>query len=145
MAEFIGPVIDDLIAIVKKYTPAALAGAEPFLDFGKAFTGVVPNIPAVWVMPGQTLFDPDSTIVQQQHRVTVRFAVDGSEPDRVEEKAVLYMKVLDGSIRFAAPGDWTVVPMRVFIQAHDYGPLYSRGGVPMKLPELHLLVEVNEL
>jgi len=146
MAKFIGPVVDDLVAILKKYTPQTLGGLEPFVDFGKAFTGVVPNFPATWVMPVRTLFDPEGSLVGEQHQLVVKYGVSGSEPDALEVAGVRYMKALDDAIGLAVPGDWQVTPKNVFITEHDYGSLFSHaGGLMAKFPEMHVLVEIEEL
>src|SRR6267154_198622 len=101
MAKFIEPVIDDVVAILRKYTPQTLGTLPPFVDFGKAFTGVVPNFPANWVMPARTLFDPEGSLTGQQHQVIVKFGISGSEPDQLESAGVQYMKALDDAIGMA--------------------------------------------
>ena len=57
---------------------------------------------------------------------------------------------IDGALGASDPGDWQEViaggvVLRVFVQGHDYGPLFERGGALARFPELELIVEVEEL
>lgn len=153
MVQFIKPIIENAIAVLRARTPALLraAGREEFVDYGKQFTGVAPNFPSVFVMPVRTVFDADSQHMRHQaHQVQIKFALSGSEPDDVTAAAMDYMTAIDGALAASDPGDWQSViadgvVLRVFVQGHDYGPLFERGGALARFPELELIVEVEEL
>lgn len=147
MPEFIGPVVAAAISILETYTPALLAAAarDPFAEYGRAFTGVVANTPAVYVMPVRTSFDADiQGCFGELHQITIKFAVTGSDPEDLADAALAYMKAIDEAIQQATGADWGTAASRVFIQGHDYGPLYERGGSYAKFPELELIVEAQE-
>ncbi|KKM18469.1 hypothetical protein LCGC14_1665410 [marine sediment metagenome] len=153
MAEFIKPIIETAIAILQARTPALLraAGLDEFVDFGQQFTGVAPNFPSVWVMPARTVFDADSQHMRHQaHQLQIKFGVSGTEPDDVTAAAMGYMQAIDGAIGASDPEDWQGViqggaVLRVFVQGHDYGALFERGGAMARFPELELIVETEEL
>jgi hypothetical protein len=151
MADFISPIIDNVLDILQKYTPGLLPGREPFSDYRKSFTGVVQNFPAVYAMPVRTTFDPESMHTRHQaHQITIKFAISASDPDTLTAEAGAYMAALDGAIQSATVEDWQgtlpqPVVMRVFVQAHDYGPLFERGVQLARFPELELIVETEEL
>lgn len=153
MPEFVGPVVDKMVEVLKKYTPGELgAGLAEFADFGKQFTGVVQNFPAVWVMPVRTAFDVESQHTRHGlHQVRIVFAVSGPEPDEVTVAAMAYMKAIDAAIaKSEVNRDWegvlgaSGVVQRVWVEEHDYGPLFQKGGVMTRFPEVAVLVEVEE-
>jgi hypothetical protein len=146
MAEFVKPVIDAVIATLEQYTPAMVpVGYEPFVDFGRQFTGVVQNWPSLFVMPGRTVFDPDMQgCIRQGHQIQIKLAVTGATPDEVTDAAMVYVRAVHLAIAAAdAAGDFSAY-QRVFVAAHDYGPLYERGGGIARLPEMELIVEAVE-
>jgi len=145
MAEFIRPVIEKLIGVLAARTPGLLAAREPFTAIGKQYTGVAVNFPACWVMAVRTEFDPDiQGMLAEAHTLTVKFGVAGTEPDQLAEDAMAYMKAVDQAITASvAAGEWQA--LRVFVRAHDYGPLWERGNVIARFPELELIVETTEV
>ena len=153
MAEGIKPIIENVLAVLQARTPALLqaAGLDEFVDFGKQFTGVAQNFPSVWAMPVRTAFDADSQQTRHQaHQVQIKFVVSGVEPDDVTAAAMDYMQAIDGALAASDPGDWQGiiqggVILRVFVEGHDYGPLFERGGALARFPELELIVETEEL
>jgi hypothetical protein len=149
MAELITPVVEKVIAVLKERTPSALGARESFVDYGKEFTGVVANFPSVWVMPVRTSFDAELDGRRQAHQVKVTMAVTGSEPDEVTDAAMAYMKAVDTAIAASWPADWVGAVsggqvLRVFVEGHDYGPLFGKEGGLARFPELDLVVEVME-
>lgn len=150
-AEFIAPIIENALAVLKQRTPGLLAGRDLFVNFGKQFTGVVSNFPSLYVMPVGTAFDADAQhLVHQAHQVQVKLAVSGAEPDLVTEAALAYMRAVDLAIAQSWPKDWegklqNGVVLRVFVERHDYGPLFERQGALARFPELDLIVETEEM
>ncbi len=152
MPKFVGPVVEKLVAVLKQYTPGELAGREEFQEFGKQFTGVAKNLPAVWVTPARTAFDEESTGTRRQaHLVVIRFGVTGAEPDELMDAAMAYMRAIDAAIaKSETERDWEDavaggVVQRVYVSEHDYGPLFERGNVLARFPELGVVVEVEEV
>jgi hypothetical protein len=151
VAEFIEPIVENVIAVLETRTPELLEGLDPFVQFGKQFTGVAVNFPAVWVMPVRTVLDPEQQHLRHQaHQLTVKFGVSASDPDQVTTLAMRYMELIDQALLASDGGsDWDGVlqagsVLRVFVQGHDYGPLYERGGIMSRFPELDLVVETSE-
>ena len=151
MAEFIGPVIDRVLAALEKYMPAALpADQDPVMEFGRQFTGVVANMPAVYVMPVRTAFDADAEYLHQVHQVQIKLAVSGSTPEDVTAAALAYVRAADLAIAQAeTAGEFCDAVtggnvLRVFVSAHDYGPLFEGHAGLARFPEIELTVEVAE-
>jgi hypothetical protein len=142
LAEFIAPVVDWLIGVI---TAAALPeGLEAFAEVKKSWTGVFVNWPPAAVMPRGTSFDPEGQSVNETHSLTVKFGVNGDDPDKLTEDALAYMKAIDDAIR-AAVWDPALGMSRVFVSQHDYGPLFAKDGSFARFPEMHLEVEAFEL
>jgi hypothetical protein len=152
MAEFVKPVIENLLALLETRTPTILdeKGRDQIEHFGKQFTGVVANWPAVFAMPVRTAFNADADVMRYQaHQIQVVIAVTGSTPEAVTDAAMDYMAAIDQAIQEGDPSDWQGVIqggniLRVFVQGHDYGPLFERGGTSARFPELELVVEASE-
>lgn len=152
MAQFIEPIVNTALSVLQARTPALLAaaGLGAFRDFGREFTGVTVNFPGVYVMPGKTQFDPEGTLRHQLHTLTIKFAVEGMTPEAIATAAIGYMKAIDDALTASDPDDWADALAggevgRIFVQTHDYGPLYQRGQVMARFPELALLVETQEV
>lgn len=140
--QFIAPLVDWLLGLLQGMTPEQYGGLEPFVEFHKSFTGVVMNWPPVSVMPRKTAFDPDTVgASHSKSALTVKFGVNGADPDQVAADAMAYMRAIDAAIE-AAPAPAQVT--HVHIEDHDYGVLFERAGGFAKFPELHLEVEVYE-
>ena len=151
MAEYIKPVIDRVLAVIEKYLPTTLpADRAPVREFGRQFTGVVAAMPALYVMPVRTGFDPDAQYLHQAHQVQIKLAVLGSEMGDVTDAAMDYVRAVDLAIAAGeAAGEFANavtggVVSRVFIASHDYGPLFERGGGLARFPEIELIVEAAE-
>jgi hypothetical protein len=150
-AQFIAPIIARTLEVLRKYTPAALANCEPFVDFGKQPSDIVQNWPSVYVMPVRTMFDADAQNMRRQaHLIKITMAVSAPEPDLVTDAAMAYMAAVDAAIAQSDPGDWVGIlaagtVLRVFVQTHDYGPLFQHGGMLARFPEMNLIVETEEL
>jgi hypothetical protein len=144
VAEFIAPVVDWLIGVLQK---ANLGDLPAFGEVKQSWTGVVVNWPPAAVMPRNTGFDPEGQARRQVHRLTVKFGVNGADPNQVAADAMSYMKAIDAAIGKAVwPADTpSLAVTRVFVAAHDYGALWTKEGGFAKFPELHLEVEVTEL
>lgn len=147
--QYITPIVASLVAILAEYTPALLEGSGygPFVDSNLTFTGVIGNPPAVWVMPVKSLIDDEGTTQKEKHTITVKFAVTSSEPDDLTNAAMAYMVAISNAIDSAQITDWQggIIPLRVLVFEHDYGPLFERDGKLARFPEAHVLVEVEEL
>ena len=102
---------------------------------------MVINWPPVAAMPRNSGFDGEIVGCSHSQNLLTVIGVNGAEPDQVTADAMAYMVAIDQAIQAAAR-----LPQitRVFVQQHDYGMLYERGGSFAKFPELHLLVEVYE-
>ncbi len=148
MPDFIAPAIESVKAIIEKYTPALLEaqGLDPFRHCGKEFTGVVHAVPAVWVMPARTAFDPESVGTRaQEHTLHLLLAIGGAEPDDLATMAAAYLKAVDDAISGSAFEDWLIAPTRVFVREHNYGPLFvGKDGWMGRLPEMFVVVGAEE-
>ena len=150
MAEYIKAAIDAVLAALAKRMPAALpVDREPIVEYGRQFTGIVANMPALYVMPRRTLFDADAQGVENMaHELQITLAVSGSEPGDVTDAAMIYVRAVHQAIAAAdAAREITVEGGqvgRVFVVSHDYGPLFEKGGGLARFPEIDLLVEVAE-
>jgi hypothetical protein len=150
--EFVAPVIERLLEVLQKHLPTTLpTDQEPVTEFGRQFTGVTVSFPAVYVMPLRTVFDEDAqNYVHQAHQIQIKLAVSGSQPGDVTDAAMTYIKAVHLAIAQAdAAGEFADAVtagqvLRVFVSAHDYGPLFDRGSVLARFPEIELLVEVAE-
>jgi hypothetical protein len=151
MAEFMKPIVDRAIAILKARTPNLLGPERtPFADYGKTFTGAVQNYPSVWVQPVRTGFSEAAQHTRRQtHVLVVKIAVSASDPAELCEAALDYVSAADLAFTQSDAADWNGalaggVVMRVFVRGHDYGPLSERGGALARYPELEVIVETEE-
>jgi len=150
VAEYIKPVIDAVLTALEKRVPAALpVDREPIREYGRQFSGIVANMPALYVMPRRTLFDPDAQGVENMaHELQITLAVSGTEPGDVTDAAMVYVRAVHQAIAAAdAAREITVMGgqvNRVYVVGHDYGPLFAKGGGMARFPEIDLTVEVAE-
>lgn len=143
----IGPVLQWLVDVLKNMTPAQYGGLEPFAEVHQSWTWTFMNWPPVGVLPRTSTFDPEIMgATHSANELTVRFGVNGADPDQLMADAIAYMLAIDAAIQAAATAAPCPNSMRVFISAHDYGPMFggASGGGFAKFPELHLTVEVTE-
>jgi len=143
MAKFVRPVIEKLLEVLAARTTG-------FVQFGRLFTGAAANLPAVWVMAGRTVIDPEASTLHQAHLITVKFGVEHSDPDELMNAAMDGMKEIHGAIEASWPGDWVDAVaggqvQSLTIREHDYGPTWTAGGMVAKFPEMDLVIEVEEL
>ncbi len=138
-SQFIAPIVAWLVGVVQGVVPAELPG---FAEVKQSWTGIALNWPVAAVMPRTSGFDPEiSAGSHSQNLLTVKFGVQGMDPDQVAADAMAYMLAIDQAIEAA---NWLPQIRRVFVESHDYGALYQKDGAFGKFPELHLLVEVYE-
>lgn len=144
--EFISPIIDKILAVLEARTPDLLGVRDAFFTYGRQYTGIVPNFPSVWVMPVRTEFDPEATGASHQaHQVQIKFAIQGSDPDAIADAAAAYMKAIHEALAASWPADWLDVladgrVQALLVRSHDYGPLFERGSILARFPELDLVV-----
>jgi hypothetical protein len=69
--------------------------------------------------------------------------VSGGDPEALGAAAIGYVLAIDEAIR-QWPA-WDARVMRVFIQMHDYGKLYAKGAAFTRFPDVHVLVEMQEV
>jgi hypothetical protein len=145
VAQFGGPIVAWVVSLLSApTTAAALTAAQltPFGDVRESWTGVIVNWPEAAVMLRNIAFDPEIEGARQEAMsLTVKFGVNGADPDQVVSDAMGYMAAIDAAINGAA---WLPQMSRVFVAAHDFGPLFSKDGSFAKFPEMHLVVEVFE-
>jgi hypothetical protein len=143
VALFGAPVVAWLVGVVNGAAEAlTAAGLTPFADVRESWTGVILNWPEASVMLRNIAFDPEITGARMEAMVlTVKFGVNGADPDQVVTDAMGYMAAIDAAINGAA---WLPQMSRVFVEGHDFGPLFTKDGAFAKFPELHLTVEVFE-
>ena len=137
--QFIAPIVSWLVSVLQNANMGALPA---FAEVKQSWTGAVINWPPAAVMPRSSGFDAEITGGSHSENLfTVKFGVNGRDPDQVTADAMSYMLAIDQAIEAAA-----TLPQisRVFVQEHDYGPLFQKDGNFAKFPELHLLVEVYE-
>lgn len=150
--EFIRGAVNWLALVIERDTPELLRDARlaPFAQVRRAWTGTELNLPAAGVMPRNTTFDSEGSGRHQQHELTVKFTIDGSDPEELTDRAMAYMAVIDRAVIEALwPGqgeedEQEVRFSNVFIAQHDYGPLYERKGSMFRFPEIHIAVEAYE-
>lgn len=137
-------------AIIANDTAALLAAMEtaraPFTSVGFAFTGMLKNPPQAWVMPHQTAFDPEGQRQEQSDLVTVKLGIVAGEPELLVASVLDYVAAVDTALRNATVSELDPSVLRLFVQMHDYGPLFSgeKGGFAV-FPEMHLVVERLEV
>jgi len=150
MAEHIGPIVEKVREILRERMPAALGARAPFVEIGKSWTGVNVNPPSAWVMPVRTDFDGEvQGYLAGMHTITIKFGVAGAEPDLVTDEALVYMAAMDAALEASWPGDWAGTlehgsVLRVWVRSHDYGPLFERGNMIARFPEMDLVIETAE-
>jgi hypothetical protein len=150
--EYIKPIIDKVLAVLEARTPALLDAVplERFQAFGRLFTGVEENFPALEVMPVRTEFDPECQGYEHEaHQVQIKLAIMGAEPDQVTDAAMAYVKAVTAALAASWPGDWADLIsggqiQRLFVRAHDYGPLFAREAVLARWPVIDLIIEAVE-
>lgn len=150
MAEFIGPVIERMLAVLQARTPGLLGDRPAFASYGRLFTGGAGNLPAVWAMAARTQFGDEEATLHQAHQITIVFGVEAGDPEELARLAMAYMRAVHLAIEMSWPGDWAdVIPggvvMVVRIREHNYGSTWAGGGTIAKFPELDVVVEVQEL
>jgi hypothetical protein len=138
VADFIGPVLDWLMDVVTK---ADLGGLEAWGEVRKSWTGICAAWPPVAVMARNTGFDPEGNAVHETHEFTIKFGVNGDDPEQIVADAIAYMKALDAAVNGAS---WIAPIARVVVLAHDYGPMFAQGGNFAVFPDMHLEVEAYE-
>jgi hypothetical protein len=143
MALLIKPVIDKLLEILA-------ADTTSFVEFGKLFTGAAANLPAVWVMPGRTVIDPECSMLRQAHLITIKFGVQDADPNTLMDAVMALMVEIHDAISASWPADWVGAVtggqvQSLAIREHDYGPTWTAGGMVAKFPEMDLVIEVDEL
>jgi hypothetical protein len=131
---------------LKGMTAAQYGGLEPFLDFRQSWTlAAMMNWPPVAVLPHSSLFDPEIVGAKaSRNRLTVKFGVNGADPDQVTGLAVSYMLAIDAALYEADAVAACANSKRFFIVDHDYGPLYERNGNFAYFPEMHLEIDITE-
>lgn len=143
--EFIELALRQVQHTIAEATPAALEALNlaPLNSVERVFAGMAKNPPQAWVMPKNTVFAEQETLVGQVHALTVKIAVAGGDPETVGAAAIAYTRVVDEAIREWACWDPRV--MRVFIQMHDYGQLYEAKTGFVRFPDLHVMVQQQEV
>lgn len=152
MADFIRPLVDNAIAILKAKVAAHLPQNKPdFRQHGRIFTGVVLNFPAVWVQPVRTDFDEDSDHSRHQaHQIKIKIGLSAADPEELAKDALDYVRAVDLALTASEPKSWenklpSGVVMRTWVAAHDYGQVFEAGaGALARFPELDLIVETEE-
>lgn len=148
MAELlIQPIIDG----VKSMLQALECGEDDaFRTVAVAWTGLLVNPPAAWVMPGRTQFPDrdDGTTRKEVHAVTIRLGLSGSDPDELTYRAMRYVGYVDDAVENLLNTVWgnTIRVLHVVVLEHNYGLMWhnSQGTVAV-WPDLHIEVEVEEL
>jgi hypothetical protein len=134
-------------------TQALVAGTGQFLaqrdraafnSFDRIFVGIALNAPQLWVMGMRTVLAEEGSMVAQVHEVTVQLAVMAGEPELAKAAAVDYVWAVDQALRYpAAP--WDIRVTRVFVQSHEYGPVYTKGQSFTRFPEVKVAVLMQEV
>ena len=121
--QFMAPLVDWLVGVL---TNADLGELAAFAEVKRSWTGVVTNWPPAAVLPGKSEFDAEMTgASHSDNSLRVKFGVEGGDPDQLTVDAMAYMAAIDAAIEAAGlPPNGA----RVFVQSHDYGPLYGNNG-----------------
>lgn len=145
MLEFIELALSQVQGALMQATPALLESLNlaPFTAVDRVFVGQAPNPPQCWVMPVRTVFADEGSNVEEASSLVVTAAVSGGDPEALGAAAISYVWAIDEAIRQWAA--WDARVMRVFIQEHDYGKLYAKGGAFTRFPDVHVLVEMQEV
>lgn len=144
---FIRAALEAVTAVLKADTPGILQGMQrdPFAYFGRAFVGIVPAPPSVWVMPRTTAIAPEGWSPKQQDLVTVKIGVVGGEPELVVDAALDYVLAVTLAVWDRAVEQTDNTILRVHVQSQDYGPLYESGKSFARFPEVHLVIDRQEV
>jgi hypothetical protein len=145
MLEFIDLALGQVQRAIATATPALFEERhlDPLNSVERVFAGMAKNPPQCWVMPKNTVFADQETLVGQVHQLTVKIAIAGGDPEAVGAAAIAYTRVVDEAIREWCK--WDARVMRVFIQMHDYGQLYEAKTGFVRFPDLHLMVQQQEV
>lgn len=144
MSELIEPVLNWMKGIV---AGAGLSdGLRPFAQVKVGFAPAV-NAPAAFVMPAKTQFPNagEGSGRNQTHLLTVRLCIVGSEPEQLTRDCLRYVKSIDAAMEGAPQTGMPPYMLRAFVIEHDYGPLFEGKGGLAYWPEIHCLVEVEEV
>lgn len=157
MAEYIDPVIDHLVTVLKARTPDLLRARklDAIAQWQKTFTGVFTAMPAICVLGISSAFDDEEQgLLGERHLVTLRIAVNGPDPETIAERARMYMRVVNAALDASWPADWSGVDKpykngvveRMFVAGHDYGPVFQAraGNAMVAFPEMSLIFDVQE-
>jgi hypothetical protein len=147
---FIRTSLDVVQQIIQKDTADRLQEMDtprvPFAEVARAFTGMMKNPPAAWVMPRMTdLPDNDGNLIPEQDLVTVKLGVAGSDAESVEDAALDYVRAVDEALRAAAVAELDPTILHLRVRQHDYGPLWQKEGGFARFPELHLVIDRLEV
>jgi len=149
MASFISESINTVTAILREETPTLLKAMEtprdPFRGYGVAFAGIMPSPPWCWVMPRVTDFGPEGQVQDQGDAVTVKFGIIGADPEALAQAMLDYVKAVSLALQLTPVGQYDSTVMNIFVERHDYGPLYQKDGGFARFPEVHLVVTRREV
>lgn len=140
---FIEPVCDALMALLQAVTVDDL---PPFgrVELGSTVTLISP--PEASVIPLQTAF-PDGGASNgsrvQEHFITVRLGLVGSDPEQLTRDALAYVRAVDAAI--SSYTDWPDSRLNVFVASHNYGVMFKGDRGVAYWPELQVQVSAEEL
>jgi len=141
--------VDNVIDLIAGKTPDILAGIDPGR---KAFTSVknsasllALNPPQCWVTPVTQQFEDEGQSRSSRCNLRVTMAVSAGEPEALMAAALDYVRAVDRAIARATRADLDEAVKRIWIVEHDYGPMFAKDGGFSRLPQIHLVVEMEEL
>jgi hypothetical protein len=151
MPEYIAPLVEKTLDVLRTKTKDLLGDLPPFAAFGRLFTGAIVNFPGAWVMPVRTAKADDGTgKIDQVHQLTVKLAVSAADPEDLFPLAMAYVRACDLALEQTPIAEWNKAladqgVLHVHVSAHNYGVAFQRAGSFALLPELYIDVEVSEL
>lgn len=161
---YIEPLIDNMVAVMKKRTPKLIDAASGhnnvtlthFADFHIAWTGVLVNPPECYVLAGDMTFDSDAQTNEKESLVLVlRASFTASTPEEKVRKALRYSKVLKDAVKQSFPmfpqsngaSDWDAFRVKdVFIPNLGlHGMTKTNDGVIKGFVDVPVALNVEEL
>jgi hypothetical protein len=156
-AQYARPLIKNLLRIIERDAPAALAWAAapdtvaPFAWFGIA-AHLEPRFPFVLVLADSSdkEDDADGTRIEEVHSISVQIGAAAADPDKLADEMFIRMNAVDSIIRESTWGDLLQgIPTSSFgapvIAAgrHDYGQMPRRNANQLYMQAAAIAVKIG--
>jgi len=145
MAEYIKIGVDALEAELRKRTPALLDARSltPFVNFRRANTRGMQNLPTCWVTPGANTIAEEGQALTEQAMVTVTIGLDGADPDKLVNDGIAYVAAVTDALESVA--DWGDLITHVHPVHQDYSAKFRLENGFAIFPSVAVEVHFTEL